>query len=106
MASYKAPGVYVQDITSGSQNIEQASSSVGILIGFTRSGLINVAQKITSWTEYVSKYANGLDTPFIEDDYLSYAVYGFFKMVVQNCILVVLRLPQQRKLQRPVQQIN
>lgn len=78
MASYKAPGVYVQDITSGSQNIEQASSSVGILIGFTRSGLINVAQKITSWTEYVSKYANGLDTPFIEDDYLSYAVYGFF----------------------------
>lgn len=78
MAGYKAPGVYVQDITSGSQNIEQASSSVGILIGYTKNGLINVAQKITSWTEFIAKYANGLDTPFSEDNYLPYAVYGFF----------------------------
>lgn len=78
MSSYKAPGVYVQDIVAGSQTIEQASSSVGILIGVTRNGLINVAQKVTSWTEYISKYANGLDTPFLANDYLSYAVHGFF----------------------------
>ena len=50
MASYKAPGVYVQDVVSGSQSITQASSSVGILIGVTRSGVIGVAQKIGSWT--------------------------------------------------------
>ena len=78
MASFKAPGIYVQDIVNGSKNIEQMSSSVGILIGVTRNGLANVAQKITSWTEYILKYANGLDTPFISDDYLSYAVHGFF----------------------------
>ena len=78
MASYTAPGVYVQDLVSGSQTISQASSSIGIMIGVAKSGLVNVAQKIGSWTEYINKYANGLDTPFSENDYLPYAVYGFF----------------------------
>ena len=75
---YNAPGVYVQDIVSGSQSITQASSSVGILIGVTRSGITGVAQKIGSWTEFIAKYANGLDTPFMENSYLPYAVHGFF----------------------------
>lgn len=78
MANYNTPGVYVQDMVSGSQSITQASSSVGILIGVTRSGVIGVAQKIGSWTEYIAKYANGLDTPFLENSYLPYAVHGFF----------------------------
>lgn len=78
MASYKAPGVYVQDLVSGSQSISQASSSVGVLIGVTRSGVVGVAQKIGSWTEFIAKYANGLDTPFLENSYLPYAVHGFF----------------------------
>ena len=78
MASYKAPGVYVQDVVSGSQSISQASSSVGVLIGVTRSGVVGVAQKIGSWTEFIAKYANGLDTPFLENSYLPYAVHGFF----------------------------
>lgn len=78
MASYKAPGVYIQDVVSGSQSVTQTSSSVGVLIGVTRSGLINVAQKIGSWTEFIAKYANGLDTPFLENSYLPYAVHGFF----------------------------
>lgn len=76
--SYKAPGVYVQDVVSGSQSITQASSSIGVLIGVTRSGVIGVAQKIGSWTEFIAKYANGLDTPFLENSYLPYAVHGFF----------------------------
>lgn len=76
--SYKAPGVYVRDVVSGSQSITQASSSVGVLIGVTRSGVIGIAQKIGSWTEFIAKYANGLDTPFLEDSYLPYAVHGFF----------------------------
>ena len=78
MASYTAPGVYLKDKVSGTQTISQVSSSVGILIGQARSGLVGQAQKIGSWTEYISKYANGLDTPFMEDSFLPYAVYGFF----------------------------
>lgn len=78
MPSYNAPGVYVQDVASGAQSISQASSSVGMLIGTTRSGKVGEAQKIGSWTEFIAKYANGLDTPFMENSYLPYAVYGFF----------------------------
>ena len=78
MANFKAPGVYVQDVVSGSQTISQASSSIGILIGVTRSGPIGEAFKVGSWTEFITKYANGLDTPFLENSYLPYAVHGFF----------------------------
>lgn len=79
MASYTAPGVYIQDLVSGSQTITQAASSIGILIGTTRAGTLNVAQKIGSWTEFIQYFANGLDTPFMENSYLPYAVYGFFQ---------------------------
>ena len=79
MPSYTMPGVYIHDLVSGSQSISQASSSVGILIGVTRSGAIGVAQKIGSWTEFIAKYANGLDTPFMENSYLPYSVHGFFQ---------------------------
>lgn len=78
MADYKAPDVYIKDVVSGSQSITQASSSVGALIGVTKSGAVNVAQKIGSWTEFIAKYANGLDTPFDENSFLPYSVYGFF----------------------------
>ncbi len=79
MASYTAPGVYVKDVVSGSQTISQSSSSIGILIGVTRSGNTKVAKKIGSWTEFLQNFANGLDTPFMENEYLPYSVYGFFQ---------------------------
>lgn len=76
--NYNAPGVYIEDIVSGSQNISQVSSSVCALIGVTQNGVEGVAQKIGTWSEYVSKYAKGLDTPYTENSYLPYAVNGFF----------------------------
>ena len=79
MADYNAPGVYIKDVVSGSQSITQASSSVGILLGVTRSGKVGVAQKIGSWNEFIELYANGLDSPYMANSYLPYAVYGFFQ---------------------------
>lgn len=72
------PDVYLQDLASGSTNIGLENSSVGILIGTARSGLVGVPQLVGSWSEYIEKYAYGLDTPFMKDSDLSYAVYGFF----------------------------
>ena len=77
--SYSAPGVYIEDKVSGSRGIEQASSSVGILFGVTASGVINTPVKIGSWAEYIENFANGLKTPYLENSYLPYAVYGFFQ---------------------------
>lgn len=78
MPSYTAPGVYVQDVVSGSQTIELLSASIGAMIGVTKSGQVNVAQKIGSWTEFIQYFANGLETPFMTDSYLPYSVCGFF----------------------------
>ena len=78
MGNYKSPDVYIKDVVSGSKSIVQASSTIGVLLGVTRSGVTGVAQKISSWTEFIAKYANGLDTPFLENSYLPYSVHGFF----------------------------
>ena len=56
MANYNAPDVYIKDVVKGSQSVTQLSSSVGILVGVTRSGVVNKAQKIGSWTEFLFKY--------------------------------------------------
>ena len=75
---YQAPDVYIEDVKSGSQSITQVSASVGAMLGATRSGSVGVATLVTSWTDFINKFANGLDTPFISSSYLPYAVYGFF----------------------------
>ena len=76
--NYNSPGVYIQDVKSNSQSITQASSSIGALIGATRSGIDGEAQLVTSFTEFINLYANGLDTPFMSNSALTYAVHGFF----------------------------
>ena len=76
--NYVSPDVYIQDVVTGSGSSEQTSASVGAMIGVTPSGKINEPRKVTSFTEYVEEFANGLASPFLENDYLSYAVHGFF----------------------------
>lgn len=78
MSYNNVPGVQIKDKLNGSPTTQQNSSVIGALIGVTRNGVVNVAQKINSWTEFVAKYANGLDTPFLENSYLPHAVHGFF----------------------------
>ena len=78
MANYTSPDVYIETVPSGSQTISSKSSSIGAMIGVTRSGEVGKAQLVTSWTDFVSKFANGLESPFLATSYLPYAVYGFF----------------------------
>lgn len=72
------PDVYLQDLVGGSTSIGLEDSTVGIMIGTARSGLVGVPQLVGSWSEFIEKYAYGLDTPFMKDSDLAYAVYGFF----------------------------
>lgn len=78
MSNYSAPGVYAVDITTGSATTTTEASSVGALIGTMRSGPVGKMTLVTSFTEFISKFANGLDTPFTETSDLPYAVHGFF----------------------------
>lgn len=78
MSTYNTPGVYINDVKSGSSVLSSLSSSVGVMLGATRSGKIGEVQLITSFTEFIQEFANGLDTPFMSNSYLPYAVHGFF----------------------------
>lgn len=91
MASYTAPGVQVVDVVSGSQSITEASASVGALIGVAPAGIVNRPKKIGSWSEYIENFANGLESPFNENSYLSYSVYGFFQNGGQELYIINVR---------------
>lgn len=75
MANYLRPDVYVEEVSSGEKPIQSVSTSTGALIGVTARGVDNQAVLVTSWTEFVEKFAKGLATPFLKNSDLPNAVY-------------------------------
>ena len=78
MADYNRPDVYIEDVSSVASNSGSFSSTVGMLIGSHRSGPINEPTLVTSWTDFMQKFCLGLETPFVAESDLAYAVYGYF----------------------------
>ena len=83
MPEYLAPGVYVEEIDTGSKPIEGVSTSTAGMVGVTERGPVNVPILITSYGEYVrwfgerlsqQDYSNGTDLHC----YLPHGVEGFF----------------------------
>lgn len=75
---FNRPDVYIQDVSTGASPIQQASATIGILIGAMKSGPIGEPVLVSSWSEFIQYFANGLETPFMKDSDLPYSVYGFF----------------------------
>ncbi|MFE1957071.1 phage tail sheath family protein [Streptomyces sp. NPDC059479] len=73
MPSYLSPGVYVEEVQSGSRPIEGVGTSVAAFVGFAQRGPFNEPTLITNWTQFVSLFGE-----FVEGTYLASAVYGFF----------------------------
>ena len=83
MPEYLAPGVYVEEVDTGSKPIEGVSTSTAGMIGVTERGPLNIPILVTSYGEYVrwfgerlrmDLYSNGAD----RHCYLPQAVEGFF----------------------------
>lgn len=79
MGEYLRPDVYVEEKPSGASPIEAVGTSTGGFVGTAQRGRVGVATLVTSWTDYVNKFARGLKSPFSRDSYLAFAVYGFFQ---------------------------
>ncbi len=73
MPSYLSPGVYVEEVESGSRPIEGVGTAVAAFIGFARKGPFNVPTLITNRTQYANVFGGPL-----EGTYLASAVQGFF----------------------------
>jgi phage tail sheath protein FI len=79
MPEYLSPGVYVEEIDTGSQPIAGVSTSTAGMIGLTERGPARVPMLLTNSGDYSRLFGGVLDLEtFGEHAYLPYAVDGFF----------------------------
>jgi phage tail sheath protein FI len=95
-ASYGAPGVYIEELPSGSMPIEGVGTAIAAMVGFTEK--YDVAegdptdpggvkpQLVTSWPQYERVYGG-----FVRGAMLPHAVRGFFDNGGSACYVV--RIP-------------
>ena len=84
MGEYLAPNVYVEDLPSVA-SLEQVGSSCGGFLGTAQRGLVGIPTLVTSWNSFIEKFAGGLESPFLANSDLAYAVYGFFQNGGKRC---------------------
>ena len=87
MSEFLRPDVYVQEVTSGEKPIASVSTSIGAFVGITPRGESDAPVYVTSWTDFINKFANGLSTPFLRTSDLPNAVYGFFPNGGTKCYI-------------------
>ena len=79
MPEYLAPGVYVEEIDTGSKPIEGVSTSTAGIVGVAERGPVNVPTLVTSFSEYQRTFGQMLDASSYQDHrFLPNAVEGFF----------------------------
>ena len=83
MPTYLSPGVYVEEVASGSRPIEGVGTSVAAFVGLAPTGALNAPTLVTNWSQYVAAFGD-----FTEGYYLAHAVYGFFNNGGTVCYVV------------------
>lgn len=73
MPTYLSPGVYMEEVSSGSKPIEGVGTAVAAFVGFAEAGPVNTPILVTNWTQFVSNFGG-----FMEGSYLAHAVYAYF----------------------------
>ena len=56
MATYKTPGVYVEEITTLPPSVAEVETAIPAFMGFTETGAKNVPKRITSLVEYADYF--------------------------------------------------
>ncbi|MEQ4302937.1 phage tail sheath subtilisin-like domain-containing protein [Plantactinospora sp. B6F1] len=88
MPSYLSPGVYVEEVPSGSRPIEGVGTAVAAFVGFAARGPFNTATLVTNWSQFVQTFGE-----MVEDAYLAHAVYGYFANGGGACYVVRVGAP-------------
>lgn len=87
MAEYLSPGVYIEDNPTPPV-IEAVSASTGGFVGIAQRGEVGKPIFITSWNAYINTFAFGMNSPFLANSDLAYAVYGFFQNGGKRCYVM------------------
>ncbi|WP_326948725.1 phage tail sheath family protein [Amycolatopsis sp. NBC_01307] len=73
MPSYLAPGVYMEEVASGSRPIEGVGTAVCAFVGFAEKGPLDEPTLVTNWSQFTQVFGD-----FVTGSYLAPAVYGYF----------------------------
>ena len=73
MPQYLSPGVYVEEVDSGSRPIEGVGTAVAAFVGLATQGPFNTPTLISNWTQFSSTFGD-----FAPGTYLAHAVFGYF----------------------------
>jgi phage tail sheath protein FI len=82
MPTYQTPGVYVEEVESGSKPIEAGSTNVAGFLGIAEKGPVNEAVLVTNWTQYTKTFG-GMHT----GGWLTHGVYQFFQNGGTKCFI-------------------
>src|SRR5262249_33020407 len=74
MPSYLSPGVYTEEVSSGSKPIEGVGTAIAGFVGFAERGPVNEPVLVTNWTQFTATFGG-----FLADGYLAQSVYGYFR---------------------------
>jgi len=74
MPTYLSPGVYVEEVDSGSRPIEGVGTAVAAFVGLAETGPFNTPTLVPNWTEFVRNFGG-----FVEGSYLAQSVYAYFQ---------------------------
>ena len=99
MANYLRPDVYVEEVNTGEKPITSTATSIGAFVGVTARGQVGKAIQVTSWTDFVNKFAKGMATPFLRSSDLAHAVYGFFQNGGSVCYVTRVAIDSMAKAQ-------
>lgn len=80
MPTYLHPGVYVEEIPSGSKPIEGVATSTAAFVGFTTKGPLAEPTLLFKWSDYEEQFGGIRDLGKSETgDPMGFAVYSFFQ---------------------------
>jgi uncharacterized protein len=83
MPTYLSPGVYVEEVESGSRPIEGVGTAVAAFVGFATQGPFNTPVLVSNWSQFTAAFGE-----FTEGCFLAHAVYGYFSNGGGNCYVV------------------
>ncbi len=80
MPTYLHPGVYVEEIPSGSKPIEGVGTSTAAFVGYTTKGPVAEPTLLSKWSDYEEQFGGIRDLGKSDTgDPMGFAVYSFFQ---------------------------
>jgi Bacteriophage tail sheath protein len=92
MPEYLSPGVYVEEVDTGSKPIEGVGTAMAAFVGYAPRGPFHTPELITNWTQFCERFGDVNGSPYMPGTYLAHSVYGYFNNGGTRCYVV--RVPR------------